>query len=246
MVQRVPNSKKIYGFHKQIIFREKTRSFSIPQGSVQGAIIFIAYASTIQEVIKQDLTINGFADDHSIHKQFKPGNSQEQDTITILESSLEDVKSWKDAVRLKLNESKTEFIYFGSRQQLSKCSENTIRVINETINRCPTVRHLGGYLDSQINFREYINTKCKAAILNILRIHNIRRYLDKDTTHLLIKSLALSHLDYANSLLTGLPAKTIKVMQNLAVKVILGKCKSDSSTEFLKTLHWLPIMYRIN
>ena len=36
-----------------------------------------------------------------------------------------------DAVNLKLNESKTEFIYLGSRQQLSKCSENTIRVINE-------------------------------------------------------------------------------------------------------------------
>ena len=34
------------------------------------------------------------------------------------------------------NESKTEFIYFGSRQQLSKCSENTTRVISKTIDRC--------------------------------------------------------------------------------------------------------------
>ena len=40
-----------------------------------------------------------------------------------------------DAVRLKLNESKTEFIYFGSEHQLTKCSENTIKVIKETINR---------------------------------------------------------------------------------------------------------------
>ena len=66
---------------------------------------------------------------------------------------------------------------------------------------------------------------------------------------MLIKSLALSHLDYANSLLTGLPAKTIKIMQNiqnLAAKVALGKQKSDSSTECLKTLHWLPIKYRID
>ena len=30
------------------------------------------------------------------------------------------VKTWMDAVHLKLNESKTEFIYFGSRQQLKK------------------------------------------------------------------------------------------------------------------------------
>ena len=170
---------------------EKNMNFSIPQGSVQGTSIFIAYASTIQEVIKDNLTLNGFAYNHSMHKQFKPGTSQEQDTIAILKTSLEDIKTWMDAVRLKLNESKTELIYFGSRQQLSKCSENTIRVISETINMCSTVRYLGGYLHSQLNFKEHINTKCKAALLNILRIHTIRRYLDKDTSHLLIKSLAL-------------------------------------------------------
>ena len=50
-----------------------------------------------------------------------------------LESSLKDINTWVDAVRLKLKESKTEFIYFGNGQQLSKCSENTIKVVNETI-----------------------------------------------------------------------------------------------------------------
>ena len=87
-----------------------------------------------------------------------------------------------DAVRLKLNESKTKFIYFGSGQQFTKSSENIIRVIQKTIDRCLTVRYFGGYLDSQLKFKEHINTKYKAAILNILKIHNIRRYLDKDTT----------------------------------------------------------------
>ena len=119
--------------------KKKTMNFSVPQGSVQGAFLFIAYASTIQEVMKEDLTLTGFADDHSICKQFKSGTRQEHDTIATLESSLKDIKAWMDAVRLKLNKSKTEFIYFGSGQQLLKCSENTIKVINETIDRCSTV-----------------------------------------------------------------------------------------------------------
>ena len=66
---------------------------------------------------------------------------------------------------------------------------------------------------------------------------------------MLIKSLVLSNLDYVNSLLIGLPAKIIKIMQNvqnLVGKVILGKHKSGSSMECLKTLHWLPIKYRID
>ena len=250
MVQELPNSKEIFkvsitGSHSS----EKTINFSMPQGSVQGAFLFKAYASTIQEVVKKDLTLTGFADDHSVCKQFKSGSGQEQDTIAILESSLKDIKAWMDAVRLRLNESKTEFIYFGSGQQLKKCNENTIKVIEETINICSTIRYLGANLDSQLSFKEHIKTKCKPAVLNIIRIQNIRKYLDKDTTHMLIKSLALPHLDYANSLLMGLPAKTIKIMQNiqnLAAKVILGKQISDSSKECLKALHWLPIKYRIN
>ena len=42
--------------------------FSIPQGLVQGAFPFTAYASTIQAVIKEDLTLNGFADDHLLRR----------------------------------------------------------------------------------------------------------------------------------------------------------------------------------
>ena len=228
---------------------EKTINFSMPQGSVQGAFLFIAYASTIQEVVKKDLTLTRFADDCSICRQFKSGSGQEQDTIAIFESSLKDIKAWMNAFRLRLNESKTEFIYFCSRQQLKKCNENTIKVIEETINRCSIISYRGAYLDSQLSFKEHIKTKCKSAVLNIIRVWNIRKYLVKDTTHILIKSLALSHLDYANSLIMGLPVKTIKIMQNvqnLAAKVILGKQKSDSSKECLKALQWLPIKYRIN
>ena len=103
-------------------------NFSVPQRSVQGAFMFIAYASTIQEVIKE-LYLNGFADIHSICKKFTPGTSQEQDTIAILKSSLEDAKAWIDAVRLKLNESKTEFIYFLA---VDNNSQNAVKIQSES------------------------------------------------------------------------------------------------------------------
>ena len=50
---------------------EKTMQFSIPQGSVQGAFLFIAYTSTFPEVIK-DLTLSSFTNDHSLRKAFNP------------------------------------------------------------------------------------------------------------------------------------------------------------------------------
>ena len=42
---------------------------------------------------------------------------------------------------------KTEFIYFGSRQQLTECQEKkTIKVVQEEIQLCNIVCYLGGYI----------------------------------------------------------------------------------------------------
>ena len=62
--------------------------------------------------------------------------SDEDCTIAIIEDPVQDIKYWMDAVRLKLNESKTELLYFGSHQQLAKCQHSSINIIGETIGRC--------------------------------------------------------------------------------------------------------------
>ena len=125
--------------------KKKTMLFSVPQGSIHGAFLFIEYASTITEVIPNSLQLNAYADDHSIRKSFNldttlgPTNNthtnNETGTIAIIEDTMLKVKTWMDAASLKLNESKTEFIYFGSRQQLRRCQHKTININGENINR---------------------------------------------------------------------------------------------------------------
>ena len=60
--------------------------------------------------------------------------------------------------------------------------------------------------------------------------------------------LCISHLDYSNVLLIGLPNKTIKryqIIQDICAKLVLGRSRYSSSTKVLKCLHWLPIQQRI-
>ena len=67
---------------------------------------------------------------------FRPSkldHKEELDTIAAIESTMLDIKSWMDQVRLKLNEAKTEFIYFAWPSQLGKCTATTIDVNGETI-----------------------------------------------------------------------------------------------------------------
>ena len=93
-----------------------------------------------------------------------------------------------DAVRLKMNESKTEFMLLGSREHLKKCTTNSLKVLGENIEKSEVIRYLGGYLDSTVTFKQHIKTMCKCAMLNLLKIINIRKYLDRDTAHSIIMS----------------------------------------------------------
>ena len=124
--------------------------FGLPQGSIQGAYLFNCYASTLSEIVPDSLTLNGFADDHSIKRTFKTETTNkvnktpsENNTSAIMEKSMHDIKAWMEGVKLKLNEAKTEFIHFGSMQQLNKTTHTTINVTGELIKRSTKVQYLG-------------------------------------------------------------------------------------------------------
>ena len=239
-----------------VVGKEKSQprqlDYSVPQGSIQGAFLFVAYASTLDEIVDSTrLELNGFADDHSVRRAFKPSkldHKDELETIAIIEQSMLEIKSWMDQVHLKMNESKTEFIYFGWPSQLDKCIKTSININGEEIVRASITKYLGAYLDSKLDFKEHIKTKCNAAMLNIYKIRAARKNLTRSACNKLMVSLVLSHLDYANSLLGNLPKTSINKMQlvqNIAARITLGRRKYDSTTRCLQKLHWLPIQQRI-
>ena len=123
--------------------------YLVLQGSIHGAFLFISYASTLDEIVK-DLTLNGFADDHSVRKTFKPSwleHQQELNINVVIEKSMFDIKSWIDVIWMKMNDNKTEFICFWGSRQLEKCTINQIKVNGEQIPRSHLTRYLRAYLD---------------------------------------------------------------------------------------------------
>ena len=227
----------------------KDLQFSVPQGSSSGAFIFLCYASPIETVIPENLVLNGFADDHSVRCKFKAGNlNEELSVIKLIELCMQNVKRWMTTMRLKLNDNKTEFICFGSHKQLAKMSTPSINVNGVDVNRSKVVKYLGSFLDETLSFKKHVVNKARTAMFNFVRIRNIRRFLTKEACETLTLGLVMSHLDYNNSLLYGLPEIDIKKLQriqNMCAKLVLGKAKFESSKECLCELHWLPIRARI-
>ena len=133
--------------------------------------------------------------------------------ITSLESCITSIKHWMNGNRLRMNSAKADFIFIGSRQQLAKCKTTSILVCDEFVQRSSVIKYLGALIDERLSFKQFINSKCRMAMWNLQKLKAIRNVLTDDSCKTLVSALVLSHLDYANAILSGLPEVDIKKMQ---------------------------------
>ena len=75
---------------------------SVPQGSCLGPVLCLIYASTIANVIPENLHIYGYADDHSLSTSFKPCHQDEYEGNQQLQGICLAAKDWMDSNRLKM------------------------------------------------------------------------------------------------------------------------------------------------
>ena len=226
----------------------KTLDFSVPQGSINGPIYFTCYCSTLRFCVPEERHLAGYADDHTVYTSFVPGDAAtEATTISGLSASLDDIKGWMLENRLKMNDSKTEFIICGSRSGLQKCKSTTIAVGETSVKGSPCIKLLGLNTDEQLTWKHHIGLKSRVASLSLHNLNKIRKFLTKDNKLKLVYALVFSHIDYCNGIFVNLPKASLKPfqrIQNFAAKMIVGKSKFDSATDALKELHFLPIKAR--
>ena len=228
---------------------KRTFNFSVPQGSCLGPVLFNFYSSTISECIHPEQGLGGYADDHIIWDNFCPTTvGAENKCIEQLEGTLYRIKDWMDSNSLKMNTTKTELAFFGSRVMLSKAVCGSVNVAGDIVNPSEQIKYLGVQLDSSLTLDRFVSAKIKNAAAAIKGIKAIRQYIDLATAKLLVCSLVLTHLDYVNSILCGLPSyqlERLQRIQNWAARVVLGSGYDDSRSA-LKTLHWLPVKERVD
>ena len=177
---------------------------------------------------KLNCKIQCYADDTQLYLSFRPDSTTSQDD-------------------LKVN-TKTEFLVIGSRQQLTKIKIDSIRVGSTEIQKVSSVRNLGAWFDTSMTMTTHIGKACSKGFFGLYKIKQIRKFLSEKATASLIHAFVTSHLDYCNSLLYGVPKCQIDRLQkvlNAAARVTQQVPRYSHVTPALKSLHWLPIGFRV-
>ena len=236
-----------------IISSSHELKYGVPQGSCAGPVVFLGYLCSLYDIIKKHLPtvqIGGYADDHQLYLSYKPGDEKsETDAVKSLCACISEVRNWMLSHRLKINDTKTEFLLLGTQQQLCKVNIEEVQVGNSFVKPVQSLRNLGVVFDQNLNMSSHVNQICQKGHHQLKRIRQIRKYLDKPATEKLIHAFVTSNIDYCNALLYGAPKNVIgklQKLQNSAAKVVSGARKYDHVTPILKELHWLPVPYRIS
>ena len=148
---------------------------------------------------------------------------------------------------LKLNQDKTEVIIFHPKHRVNPFADLSLTIDNCTLTLPSQIRNLGVIQDRHLTMEAQVNSICKSCYFHLRNIGTIRRYITTDACRTIVQSTVVSRLDYANSLLYGLPQTLIgrlQRVQNAAARLITRTRKREHITPVLISLHWLPVEYR--
>jgi hypothetical protein len=222
--------------------------YGLPQGSVLGPILYIIYTSGLATLLTAH-AVSGqqYADDVQAYAHCLPSNAIE--AVRIMSGTLDALETWMSSNRLRLNPSKTKFIWLGTRQQLAKLDLFSLASEFPDFTFATTVHDLGVQLDQELTFAPQLHRLARDCYYQLRQLRTVIRSLTSAATLTLVHSFVTSRIDYCSSLYIGLPSSKLTCLDRVlrSAARLIGKIPKYGhvSNYMLDVLHWLPIRQRI-
>jgi hypothetical protein len=241
------SNRKFKVVFNEISTDERTTVCGVPQGSVLGPILFNLYTNELEGLIQHlGFNTHSYADDRIIYKSCSPENKSH--LTTEVTSCIGSISSWMSNNKLKLNPTKTEFLWLASPRRQHHIQNEPIRIQETEILPSSCVKFLGIHIDSAFTLDKHISAIVRDSFYFLRQLRPVRRCLTTDAAKILINSLIVSRVDYCNAILTHLPQYQIHRIQlilNAAARYIHQIDRFSHISPTLHKLHWLKSPERI-
>ena len=171
------------------------------------------------------------------------------DAVRLMVLATDTLTAWLSSNRLRLNPSKTQYIWLGTRQQLAKLDLAFLAAEFPQVPFSTSVQDLGVILDQELSFSKHISMLSRACYYQLRQLRVVARSLSFSAASTLVHAFVCSRLDYCSSLYTGFPQARINSLlrvQRSAARLVGGCSRFSHVSAFMRDdFHWLPLQQHI-
>ena len=209
----------------------------VPQGSILGPLLFLLYVNDLPAVVAE-CTMSLYADDVTIYY----ANKYEGRDSEVLNADLQQVATWIEVNRLRMNITKTQLMILGGRL---KSSGINVSLNGTAIPKSDSVNYLGVTIDQDLNWKLHVASIHRKAFAALASIHKASSCLPVKTRKMLYLSLVLPYLDYCSTVwhssCSQALSNSVEQVQNYAMGVILHQPPRTPSAPLRQQLGWTTL-----
>ena len=207
----------------------------VPQGSVLGPLLFLAYINDLPAGIRSNIKL--FADDVTLYFNFTDPDLAEE----TVNADLQFIQSWSDQWLMKFSSSKTKSMLLSLKRGNDIAKQPTLRFDNTNLENVSSHKHLGLTFTKHLDWSEHITNILESVSLMANVLKTLKYRLDRQTLETIYFSFIRPKIEYGCQIYSNCGVVLSNCLENFQLGVartVSGARKGTHHAKLYNELDW--------